>query len=423
MKFIKSTAEARARRAWLRRNNSRFIDFQLRPQPRIFVDVSAICRHDARTGIQRVVRAVWSELAARSGTSFSALPVFATNEHGYCYAPLDFLEVPHRPNKLLPVSMGLSDQFLGLDLAAHLLPKYRQQLESWREAGAQLSVFIYDLLPLTHPQWFTSAASRNFTRWFDLVSNEFDRIFCISDTVADEVRRRLVGGPKIHRTFLGADLAASRPSTGLSDHVIEVLRKVADYPSVLMVGTIEPRKGYEAALAAFEELWKQDGANAPALIIVGKGGWKTEALQKYIREHPENGSRLHWLDNASDQALCQLYEAAAVVLVASRAEGFGFPLIEAALHGRRVIARDLRVFREQRLPNVSYFEDDRPPSLANEIRIAIARGDRASSVSASLPTWKTCVDKLVEEMGVDRPRNQLDLGGFDLSNQPQAMGV
>ncbi len=65
-----------------------------RRRPRLLVDVSAIIRHDAQTGIQRVVRAVWSELLQPARTGFRGAAGLRDDSHGYCYAPIDFLRGP-----------------------------------------------------------------------------------------------------------------------------------------------------------------------------------------------------------------------------------------------------------------------------------------------------------------------------------------
>ena len=110
-------------------------------------------------------------------------------------------------------------------------------------------------------------------------------------------------------------------------------------PTALMVGTIEPRKGYDVALRALQHLWATRGAEAPDLVIVGKPGWKTEQLQRRIRSHPEQGRQLHWLDQVSDESLCSLYQSSRGLLMASHAEGFGLPLLEAVVHRRHVLTR------------------------------------------------------------------------------------
>jgi glycosyltransferase involved in cell wall biosynthesis len=166
-----------------------------------------------------------------------------------------------------------------------------------------------------------------------------------------------------------------------------------------MVGTVEPRKAYDKALDAFERLWAED-QHAPDLIIVGKPGWKTSELQDRIRAHPERGRRLRWLEGVSDEALTQLYDACTAVFLASFDEGFGLPVVEAATHGRWVLARDLPVFREQGLGNLRYFRDDSPAALARELLGLIRVAKNGSPDQGDLPSWNDCVQQLLRDMGI-----------------------
>lgn len=401
MTIFHSASGLAMRRAWLWRNRNHFSPTPEVAPTRLLVDVSEIIGSDARTGIQRVVRALWSHLERRSGDGLNVLPVHATKRHGYCYAPADFLTLECLPDPV-PVHLGLGDKFLGLDLAAHLLPKYRVQLRAWRARGATVHIVVYDLLPLLRPEWFSATAVRNFRRWYSALVRDSDQALCISDQVARDLRGRLreegERGPEVARLRMGGDIAASMPSTGVCARVSQILERARSRSSVLMVGTVEPRKGYDVALDAFDHLWRTRGEDTPDLVIVGKGGWKTKALQDRMRRHPENGRRLHWLDRASDEALCRLYEACGGLLMASRAEGFGLPLLEAAKHGLPVLARDLPVFREQELPNVAYFSDDRPEALGNAI-LGLASA-RPVVEANGLPNWSDSVDDLLAVLGL-----------------------
>ena len=401
MTSLRAFAEFLDRQLWLRRN---------RPRPcapgerqRLLVDVSAIIRHDAQTGIQRVVRSVWSELSRRSGDAFECVPVFATSRHGYCVAPEDFLIRHRTPTTSPQVEVMTGDKFLGLDLSAHLLPKYRRQLRSWRQAGASIHLVVYDLLPLSRPEWFNTTTSLHFRNWFRVLVEDADQAICISDQVADELRERVRGTRAegqlaVGRMPMGADIAQSVPSRGVCETVRNVLARMRFRPTILMVGTVEPRKGYDVALAAFEFLWRTSPTQAPDLVIVGKGGWKTTKLQHAIRSHPLFGRRLHWLEGVSDEALCDCYEASRGLLVASRAEGFGLPLIEAAEHRLPVLARDLKVFREHNLPNVAFFSDEQPQALARQLVDLAMTPKRIEP--ARLNSWRYSVDRLLEEMGI-----------------------
>ncbi len=405
MKRLAFAARFGARHAWLWRHRLRFGD-QARPQlTRLLVDVSAIIRHDAQTGIQRVVRAVWSELRKRDGEGFQLVPVYATHSRGYCYAPIDFLDGSDSELPREPVCARAGDKFLGLDLSAHFLPKYRQQLRSWRAHGATVHMVVYDLLPLLRPQWFSASAATHFRDWFAILSEDVDQAICISKQVSRDLRECLHDrAPKsllsIANLKMGGDIANSRPSGGMCTEVSRLLDRLRFRPAILMVGTIEPRKGYDAALPAFEDIWQKHGNDAPDLVIVGKAGWKTTGLQKYIRAHPEHGRRLHWLDQVTDEGLCALYESCRGLLVASYAEGFGLPLAEAVMQRRPVLARDLPVFQEQNLPHVLFFEDDRPSALGACLMELVKIGPLPSNAKLDLPTWRDSVDGLLSDLGL-----------------------
>lgn len=401
---LRKAVGAAARNSWLKRN-APLLRTPLDPgRPRLLVDVSVIYGHDAQTGIQRVVRAVWAELLRRGGETFDIVPVFATATTGYCYAPADFLAPGKRPIHSEPARVAPGDRFLGLDLSAHLLPKYLPQIRAWRANGASLHVIVYDLLPLLHPEWFSRASATNFRNWLDVIATDVDHAICISAKVAADLRQRLdavaaAHHPKITRAPLGSDIASSLPSRGMSPVVKAVLDQAKRRPSILMVGTVEPRKGYDIALRAFEHLWNARPDDAPDLVIVGKQGWRTASLQAELRSHPERGRRLHWMQDVSDEALCLLYEHCRGVFVASRDEGFGLPLVEGVSHGRPVLARDLPVFREQGFKSVRYFRDDRPQALAGPL-MALAQEREKIAVPADLPTWAACVDVILKQIGL-----------------------
>jgi glycosyltransferase involved in cell wall biosynthesis len=380
----------------------------------LLVDVSVIYQSDARTGIQRVVRSLLLQLLASPPTGYCVCPVFATRQQGYRHAAVDQMEWPEQePNspatiaaKLINIQSG--DVFLGLDLTAHLLPRHHAQLLDWKRKGAKVHVMVYDLLPLQYPQWFNSKTTRNFQRWIRLVATYAESAICISEAVRCELTAYLsvkygLRGNVLPMTtiVLGADIAASAPSSGLTADGEFLLARLRCTPAVLMVGTLEPRKGYDQALAAFELLWDQKGV-APLLIIVGRPGWKTAALQATLRSHVQARKKLIWLEDASDEFLSRLYGACKGVLCASRAEGFGLPLIEAALHDKPILARDISVFREAKVNGISYFNDDTPAGLALAITNWLEQCKVAlpSKYPLDLPTWELSAKQLVQALGL-----------------------
>jgi glycosyltransferase involved in cell wall biosynthesis len=88
--------------------------------------------------------------------------------------------------------------------------------------------------------------------------------------------------------------------------------------------------------------------------------------------------------------------------MASHGEGFGLPLVEAAVQGRHVLARDLAVFREQNLPNVQYFEDDHPEALGQALMELVQAKSLSANAQLGLPTWSDSVDDLLEKLGISQ---------------------
>lgn len=387
---------------------------ELPARRRLLVDVSVLRQSDSRTGIQRVVRAVLIGLLEQADECFDIQPVFATHTHPYRYCDLSFLG-RGRPHNVLEAP-GLvvprkGDVFLALDLATHLLPLHEYQIEHWKSRGTSIVVVVYDLLPLRNYRWFTSKLRRRFRAWLKLIERQADEAVCISNTVEEElqawfsVRRQHSQSPRISKIALGGDLAATAPSAGLPGNADSVLAACRSRPTILMVGTIEPRKAYDKALAAFEALWQDGGGEAPALLIVGKPGWKTELLQRRLRHHPQAGSSLIWLDDVSDEYLGHLYRAARGVMMASYAEGCGLPALEALAHGVPVLARDLAVFREIGADGMTFFADDRPVPLATAIATfaEAARPLNLDRKTSGGRTWAGAVRSLINVIDTLNP--------------------
>ncbi|HWP19196.1 MAG TPA: glycosyltransferase family 1 protein [Burkholderiaceae bacterium] len=384
-----------------------------RAERQLLIDVSVIVREDARTGIQRVVRALLMQLLEHPPAGWTIRLVRATKYRDYRLAPA-LNGLPEQCGAGAPLEVRPGDLFLGLDLAAHLVPRHFGQLARWKKQGVNFYFMVYDLLPLLQPQWFNPRTQRHFARWLHSVALLADGAICISRAVRDELEQELAGRyhlPKhsiaLHHIHLGADLHTSAPSRGLP-HAFDVwLDDLTQRPTVLMVGTLEPRKGHAQALGAFELLWGQ--GHDVNLVIAGKPGWKVDGLLASLRGHPELGKRLHWLEQPSDETLDALYRRTTGVLMASEAEGFGLPLVEAASYGKPVLARDTPVFREVGANAAHYFSGRQPRDLATALAEWLGLGARQPCKHGVIPwqTWADSARQLVSCLPVDiRERSQ-----------------
>jgi len=318
----------------------------------LLIDVSTIIHKDAHTGIQRVVRALLLQLFAHPPVGYKVLPIFCTHQNAYKYVDHTFVE-NFCSDYTMPsgdVVIAKKDIFFALDFVAHLLPLHEKQLLDWKKSGVKMYTLVYDLLPYLHPEWFTQRSVKNFHRWLKTIAIYTDHFVCISHSVKDELCYWLQSqGFKGNMSRasvipLGSEINATLPTVGIDNQTKVVLQQLKKQKFILMVGTIEPRKGYDDVLNAMEKLW-EDG-DAVRLVIVGKSGWKTAKLQKRILSHKEFNNKLFWLNNISDEVLEILYKNSFGVLMASYGEGFGLPLIEAIHYKKRLLVRDIPIFRE-----------------------------------------------------------------------------
>ena len=375
-------------------------------QKQLLVDVSVICRDDVGTGIQRVVRSVLSHLLSCPPTGYSVRPVAATRKQSYHY--IDWYGVAPARKEGGAVFVRPGDVFLGLDLSAHIITAHRHQLAEWKAQGASLHFIVYDLLPLHHPEWFPGKLVAAFRRWIKVVAMLADGAICISPTVEQDLaawfedRYGLAIGRVPTRVIpMGWDIDSAGPSHGLPPKFAQILPQIQRRKTALMVGTLEPRKGHAQVLEAFEQLWLN--GKDYNLVIAGRPGWRTQALQAKLRNHPQRDQRLFWFEAASDEALLSLYRACDGVVIASLAEGFGLPLIEAHGHGKPVLARNLPVFRDQPHGDVKYFSARDPRTLSAIVdtwleRIAECRG--APTGREHPPSWQHAVECLVAVLGL-----------------------
>lgn len=375
---------------------------------RLFVDVTELARNDAKTGIQRVVRSIVSQLLAAPPAGYRVEPVYSSKEHGYLYAcrfTAQLLGFPPDGLRDVPVEVQAGDKFLGLDYVPHSISHTLEQLRQWRSIGVEINYVLYDILAIRHPEWFYPGAYDLSSNWIEAATKVADGIVCISKTVANDLIAWLGGGTLSQRIrplrigwwHLGSDISASLPSSGRAQNTEKIIARLSNMQMIMMVGTLEPRKGHLQVLEAFEVLWGKGIADC--LVIVGKVGWMIEGLVNRIRKHPELGHRLFWFESASDDMLIKLYEEADGIVMASQGEGFGLPLVEAAQHGKPILARDLPVFREISGDAVRFFSGESAGSLAIVIDSWLAElrnGTAPNSASIKLLSWEQSTQRLLD---------------------------
>lgn len=357
---------------------------------RLFVDATSTIRSDGGTGIQRVTRNICRYLAERG-----AIVVFGDNETALSPAWREGGKLQPPLQGTPAVHFRSSDVVLMLDSSWEFHDTYRRQLRAARLRGTEVVSVVYDFVPAMMPAFCVSNLPPIYVAWLRSALTYSSGFICISQAVAIELHTilqaiRFPHPMKIGWWPLGADLQNETQSFAAAAAAQK------QRPHFLMVGTIEPRKGYDVALAAFESLWAE-GFDAE-LSIIGKPGWSTEGLVARMHEHPEAGRRLHVRGGVSDVEVVEAYAMADALVSASHAEGFGLPLVEARHFGKPAIVSDLPVFREvtNGAGNVMFFEPGSAPALAQTIRQFSAQSKSSLSSPEPWPNWQESAHRLRE---------------------------
>ncbi|MCP4116873.1 MAG: glycosyltransferase [Desulfobacteraceae bacterium] len=283
--------------------------------------------------------------------------------------PVKFLALKKRSTPLDPfLQVEPGDMLLLLDSTWY--SDIWSSVEKVRDRGGRVVSVIYDLIPITHPQFCDDYLAEVFKTWFMDSLNQVDGYVAISKTVRDDLKRFMadqldspVDPKRFDYFYLGADFKqGALEHTDIGPELKDALEK---RPAYIIVSTVEPRKNHGYLLDAFDILWKQ-GADI-SLFIIGRTGWKVESLMDRIHKHPQLGKKLfHW-DHIDDNELKYCYSKAKTLLFPSCAEGFGLPIIEALSHGLPVIASDIPVHREVGGDRIGYCNLANPGDLARLI--------------------------------------------------------
>lgn len=248
---------------------------------------------------------------------------------------------------------------------------------------AQGVVTVHDLAFLDHPERL-APQQRALP---DLLRRSVARaaVVCTpSVSVARQVARRLdVAAERIVVTPLGVDRAwlnALAPE--------DALRTRLGVPPryLLFVGAAQPRKGLDVLLMAH--------ASQPdlvPLVIAGPTGWGPALTPS---------TRVRAVGYLSDADLRAVVAGALAVVLPSRDEGFGLPVLEAMAAGTPVVCSDVPALREVAGDLATLVPPGDPAALASALVAAQSAGGdpdgaAARRAYASRYTWRGCAEATI----------------------------
>jgi alpha-1,2-rhamnosyltransferase len=247
--------------------------------------------------------------------------------------------------------------------------------------GAKIFLYIHDLIPLSHPDLFERHNAKIFTENIHRVMNLNPILICGSKFVFEEIKHFF---PQI-RLLKKIELASQFTSRLQEFNIERSSRK-----SILMLGTIEPRKNYLFVLN-----WMEIYGIDQKLVIIGRKGWKSKPIVRKIKKLERNGFDIKWFENASDRQVLEEVRGAKLGVCASIIEGYGLPLREFLQWQIPVVASDIPAFHDGLSPNhnVRYFDLSSLESLNAAIKNPKENGVALEFVPK---TWQEFTEEVVD---------------------------
>jgi alpha-1,2-rhamnosyltransferase len=364
---------------------------------RIFKPLAQQIYQGVKAGLLRIV-------PGASATQFLLAPRYYPGLDAWVHRILNRLagitQPAHQPSSAA-IEFKAGDQIIIADANWYL--GLWSALRLARQRGARIHTIIYDLIAISHPQYFEAQLVRCYQQWLAASVPVTDQYLTTTITVQQALQHYLskqqkttTALPIINHFPLGADFQEV-----LTESIRDDVQSLFTTRSVyIVVCTIEPRKNHAYVLTVFEQLWAQ-GLDM-TLCFIGRPGWLVDSLMRRIHQHPYWQRQLYHFADITDQELVFCYRQAQLLLFPSFIEGFGLPIIEALHYGTPVFASDIAVHREIAKDHIHYFDPYNPDDLVAQLldyhahparyRQSIQKHDLA------WPNWQASVEQCMKHV-------------------------
>jgi glycosyltransferase involved in cell wall biosynthesis len=279
---------------------------------------------------------------------------------------------------------------------------YAELLEAMRaRSGLGIAMLVYDLIPLTRPEFCDPGLVRTFRAWFASTMPLVDRFMAISRATARDLERYAAATNLV----LKQPVAVLPIGTGFGETAPPVVsaRVAALEPGfVLLVSTIEARKNHLLAFRAWRRLVEQmPPSQVPILVFAGHVGWMVADLMQQLENCAWLGGKVVLLEDPSDGELAALYARCRFTLFPSHYEGWGLPVTESLSFGKICVCSSATSVPEAGGPFCLYHDPENVPEAVAILRRLIAHPAEVATMESRLrqefqpKTWTQTAEALL----------------------------
>jgi glycosyltransferase involved in cell wall biosynthesis len=240
---------------------------------------------------------------------------------------------PPAPSPRVPFLPG--DVLLSLG-GTFATPGHPAAVEAARGQGATIARMVYDMVPVTKPQWLAPRAVE--VTWLRHVATRSDIVFAISECTrrefADYCREAGLPLPRTEVVRLGDVIPGAAPA----DLPAPLPRFVPRRPFFLCVSSLNVRKNHRCLYDAWSVLAADRGEACPDLLCTGMAHDHVGELVHEIRHDRSVNRHVHLLDGIRDAELDWYYRHCVATIYPSKHEGWGLPVAESLGYGKLCLA-------------------------------------------------------------------------------------
>ncbi|MFK4784386.1 glycosyltransferase family 4 protein [Fusobacterium sp. MFO224] len=203
-----------------------------------------------------------------------------------------------------------------------------------KNIDGKVIVVIHDMIPILFPEVCTYAKKKE--EYIPSVENS-DVIVTVSESAKRDIISLFDVDPKKIR-IISPGIYLEECRKKYSHEELENTRKKYSLPNkfLMYLGTLEPRKGVDKLILAFNML-KEKGNSDIKLVIAGGKGWMYNKIFD-LYENSKYKKDIIFTGYVDEKDKIKLYKLAEAFVFPTLYEGFGMPVLESMASGTPVVA-------------------------------------------------------------------------------------